>query len=232
MTKRLSDLAWHQSKEIVNAIKKHPFNTELASGVLSRDKFTYYIEQDALYLRDFSRSLAMISSRVPLEFVKDFLAFAEGALLAEQEVVHSVFKKAFNLQETGKLTPTTLAYTSFLLHVCSNKSVEVAVAAILPCFWVYREVGLAIVSGAKSENPYALWIETYSGEDFGQSVLKAIRIFDRLADQASEEIKIQMLDAFYKSTVFEWHFWNDSYNQTVFDGFISNNGKATYIHTV
>jgi len=30
----------------------------------------------------------------------------------------------------------------------------------------------------------------------------------------------KMLDAFYKSAALEWHFWNDSYNQVVFDTFI------------
>lgn len=32
-------------------------------------------------------------------------------------------------------------------------------------------------------------------------------------------MKIKMLDAFYNSVCLEWHFWNDAYNKTVFDGF-------------
>jgi thiaminase/transcriptional activator TenA len=38
-----------------------------------------------------------------------------------------------------------------------------------------------------------------------------ITIFDRLARQTSRHVRTLMLDAFYKSTCLEWHFWNDSY---------------------
>lgn len=49
---------------------------------------------------------------------------------------------------------------------------------------------------------------------------RAITIFDEVAFSASDKIRGLMLDAFYKSTVLEWHFWNDSYNQVVFDAFV------------
>ena len=59
-----------------------------------------------------------------------------------------------------------------------------------------------------------------SGKEVSDSVERAISIFDEIAIDASDEIRDLMLDAFYKSTVLEWHFWNDSYNQVVFDAFV------------
>jgi thiaminase/transcriptional activator TenA len=59
-------------------------------------------------------ALLLLPQKPPLKFVKDFLSFSDGALIAEQEVVHSFFRHTFNLQETGKLTPATLSYTSYL----------------------------------------------------------------------------------------------------------------------
>ena len=219
---KLSEHTWHKSKDVILAIKNHPFNIQLAMGNLAIDKFSYYIEQDTLYLQEFARSLALIAARAPLSFLRDFLSFSEGALVAEQESVHRFFRENFNLKKTGKLTPATLSYTSYLLQTCHNAPVEVAIASVLPCFWVYREVGLSIVKDTKEKNPYWRWIETYSGEKFGQGVERAIDIFDKVASEASENIKNQMLEAFYKSTVLEWHFWNDAYHKTVFDGFIFN----------
>ncbi len=221
MTK-LSETALEKCEPVIQAIKKHPFNQELADGSLSREKFAYYIEQDTLYLRDFARSLAVIASKAPLKFVKDFLSFSDGALIAEQEVVHSFFRHTFNLQETGKLTPATLSYTSYLLQVSSIAPVEIAIASVLPCFWVYKIVGQSIAQNTdmESQNPYQKWIETYSGKEFSDSVERAISIFDKVALSASNKIRGFMLDAFYKSTVLEWHFWNDSYNQAVFDSFV------------
>lgn len=223
--KKLSELAWHKSQDVVRAIKNHPFNIEMATGDLAIDKFAYYIEQDTLYLRDFARSLAMIASRAPLEYMRECLSFADNALIAEQEVVHSFFRKTFNseiLQIMKGLTPATLSYTSYLLQVCSREPLEIAIAAVLPCFWVYREIGLLIASKTKAQNPYSRWIDTYSGEEFAQGTKKAIDIFDQVALKASAEIQDQMIDAFYKSTVLEWHFWNDAYNKTTFDDFLNN----------
>ena len=92
MTK-LSEKALNQCTSIINAIKRHPFNKELANSSLELSKFSYYIEQDTTYLRDFSRSLAAIASKAPLKFVKDFLLFSEGALIAEQDIVHELFSQ-------------------------------------------------------------------------------------------------------------------------------------------
>ncbi len=205
------------SANIYQAIVAHPFNQELMSGVLSRDKFAYYIEQDSLYLQDFSRCHALIAAKIPLQYARIFLKYADYAFIAEQEVVHHFFRETFNFKETGLITPATLSYTSYLLKVCALEPVEIAVAAILPCFAVYREVGLLIAKNSDANNPYARWIETYSGEDFGVAVNQAIAIFDELAEAANEATRQKMLDAYYKSTCLEWHFWNDAYNLKRFD---------------
>lgn len=215
--KKLSEQAWNVSKQVIETINAHPFNKELSKGTLAKDKFTYYIEQDVLYLQDFARSHAMIASRVPLEFVRDFLKFADYTFIAEQELVHSFFKKSLSFQETGHITPATLSYTSYLLQTSSTKPIEVAIAAVLPCFWVYREVGLLIAQESSAKNPYARWIETYSGKEFGEGVQNAINIFDKMAAKASEDMTKKMIEAFYNSTVLEWHFWNDSYHKKIFD---------------
>ena len=217
---KLSEKAWELSSPIINAIKTHPFNQQLMSGILNRDIFTYYIEQDSLYLNDFSRCLAIIASKAPTAHIQHFLDFAKGALLAEQETVHYFFKQLFDIKETNKLTLATLSYTSYLLRTCSMEPIEVAIAAVLPCFWVYREIGLFIAKSSGSNNPYAQWIEVYSSDDFNHSVEKAISIFDELGRHTSEVIQQKMLDAFYKSTCLEWHFWNDAYNKTYFDNIL------------
>jgi thiaminase/transcriptional activator TenA len=218
---KLSEKAWKTSSKVIEAIKRHPFNQALKNGSLPLNKFAYYIEQDTLYLRDFARCHAIIASKIQLEYVRPFLRYSDYTFVAEQEVVHHFFRKTFNFQETGLFTPATLSYTSYLLQVCSIEPVEVAVAAILPCFWVYREVGLDIAKGAAHHNPFARWIETYAGDDFGSSVNEAIDIFDALSTKTTAAIKSKMLDAFYKSTCLEWHFWNDAYNEVVFDNVLS-----------
>ncbi len=90
-------------------------------------------------------------------------------------------------------------------------TVEIVIASVLPCFWVYKILGQSIAQNTdmESQKPYKKWIETYSGKEFSDSVERAISIFDEEAFSASDEVRDLMLDAFYKSTALEWHFCND-----------------------
>jgi thiaminase/transcriptional activator TenA len=214
---KLSQKAWSLSANVIEAIKGHRFNLELMYGTLSFDKFAYYIEQDSLYLQDFARCLAIIASKVSSKYTRRFLHYADSTFVVEQEIVHEFFKSSSEFTKTNSLTPATLSYTSYLFRICSTEPVEVGIAALVPCFWVYREIGLFIAKGANKNNPYERWIETYSSDDFSRTVDEIIGIFDELAKQTSCEIQDKMLDSFYKTTCLEWHFWNDSYNKSVFD---------------
>src|SRR5258708_14170995 len=58
-------------------------------------------------------------------------------------------------------SPDCLGYTSFLLATAYHEPWEVLVAALLPCFWLYWDVGTSIAQGAAAANPYRAWIHTY-----------------------------------------------------------------------
>ncbi|NRA74258.1 MAG: thiaminase II [Rickettsiales bacterium] len=218
----LSKKAWNKTASVITAIKNHPFNQELMSGKLAKNKFAYYIEQDAIYLKEFARCHTIIASRISIKHSHKFIKFAEDTFKAEQELVHQYFRKIFKFKETGLLTPATLSYTSYLLRMCSIEPVEIAVAAILPCFWLYREVGLSIAINSHVNNPYNRWIETYSSDEFSQSVDQAIEIFNYLGKNTTQKIQQKMIEAFYKSSVLEWHFWNDAYYKNIFDNLDHN----------
>lgn len=208
MTK-LSQRALEKCSDLIEQIKSHPFNQELASGSLNPNIFAYYIAQDVIYLQSYSQSLAIIASKSPAKFASFFTELSNEGMQSEQEIVHLHSPKLDNL----KLTNATIAYTNYLLEVTSCTSIEIGIAAILPCCWVYKIVGNFIANQATSDNnPYEHWIHYYSGEEFDQATIQAIDIFDELAESASEETQNLMLDAFYTSTLLEWHFWNDAYN--------------------
>ena len=58
-----SEQAWQQTAPLRSAIHTLPFNTELAAGTLSRARFQGYIIQDALYLSEYARVLALAAAR-------------------------------------------------------------------------------------------------------------------------------------------------------------------------
>ncbi len=75
-------------------------------------------------------------------------------------------------------------YTNYLRATCSGQPYPVGMAAVLPCFWIYREVGNYIYRHHKPNNPNQAWIDTYAGEAFATVVEDAIRITEAVAVQS------------------------------------------------
>lgn len=204
---------WQQTEGVYQQILDHPFNQELMQGVLNKDSFKFYIQQDSLYLHDFGRALATLASRsLTPGYLQQFAQFAEGAVVVEK-ALHEQYFSEFGIREAGTKSPACQHYTSFLLAQAGYEDFPVGMAALLPCFWIYREVGNHIYQYAKTDNPYQAWIDTYAGEEFSDLVDKALTITDELADSASETVKEQMTEAFIYSTKLEWLFWHSAYHQ-------------------
>lgn len=202
----------HAVSAILHKIQHQPFNQELSQGILPKEKFHFYLAQDALYLADFSRALALTAARLHGHHQHSVMQFALGAMNAERDLHHSYLKEQPALLKVEQ-SPICFMYTNYLLKMASLASVEEAFASLLPCFWVYREVGSAMAKSHTQDNPYWQWIELYSGEQFDLSVTSAIAIANELGDAASDLIKEKMIHAFMQSTKFEWLFWDGAYHQ-------------------
>jgi thiaminase/transcriptional activator TenA len=87
------------------------------------------------------------------------------------------------------------------------------VAALLPCFWIYWDVGNTIARQAAVDNPYRAWIDTYSDDGFGAAVRAVIAATDRAAEGTTEAVRARMMQAFIRSTQYEWLFWDGAYQQ-------------------
>ena len=83
--------------------------------------------------------------------------------------------------------------------------------ALLPCFWIYAEVGRDIHARAAPANPYQAWIDTYAGEEFHAAVRAVIAATDEAADAASPQLRERMHAAFMRATQLEWVFWDSAY---------------------
>lgn len=209
-----SENAWNEIDGIYNSIIAMPFNQELLSGQLLKERFRFYMQQDALYLTEFSRALALIAARCfNNPYTLDFIGFAEGAVVVERSL-HEGYFKQFEVTENAEISPTCQNYTQFLLTKSSLDQVEVAMAAVLPCFWIYKKVGDYIYGNQNSEkNPYQDWINTYAGEEFGLLVEKAIAICDNVALDCSVKQRERMTKAFVMASKLEWMFWDSAYKQ-------------------
>ncbi len=217
--KTFSEWAWQETEALRQRILKLPFNRELANGTLTRERLQFYMIQDALYLEQYSRALAVAAAKAPdPEAMQRFARAAEEALVVER-ALHGGFFERFGVDTNDAAaadpTPTCYGYTNFLLSIAHVSSYEELIAALLPCFWIYWEVGNHIAETASDDNPYQAWIDTYSDPEFGEAVDEVIAINDRTATAATTEQRSEMLVAFKRSMQYEWMFWDSAYRLEV-----------------
>ena len=207
-----SENAWDAIKPIYKKTLELPFIRELMNGTLDREKFVFYIQQDALYLSDYGKILTAIATKLTKPaHIEAFIRFAGESMAVEKEL-HEAFFTELNAKEQQAPSPSCLLYTSFLLRQL-NAPIEVMAAAVLPCFWIYKEVGDYILANqVKENNPYRAWINTYGGEEYARSVEKAIAICDELAGLCTAEQQRAMTEAFVMCSKLEWMFWDSAYN--------------------
>ena len=203
---------WASIDAIYAAILKHPFVAGLTAGSLPRESFRFYTVQDALYLRDFARSLSIAAARAPRdEWIIMFNEHAAGALKVERALHESFFADWGLTPEdvlTTPLAPTNAAYTSYLLSVAYGRPFHEAVAALLPCYWIYWEVGKELERRGSQDPLYARWIGTYASEEFGSVVRAVLDVTDTLARSLSGAEREAMRRHFVTTSRYEWMFWD------------------------
>jgi len=212
-----SDEAWQRTARLRNAIHRLPFNTELAAGSLSRDRFQAYIIQDALYLGRFSRALAIAAAKAPDSDTMQSFAHSALSAVAVERALHERYLREFAIDPArigeAEASPDCLAYTSYLIASAYHEPWEVLVAALLPCFRIYWDVGCAIAQTAAPANPYRAWIDTYADERFGKAVEIVVAIGDRAAAAVTATARAAMLAAFVRACQYEWLFWDGAYQR-------------------
>jgi len=204
-----------KTENIFQAIIKDNFVSEMMSGDLPKDIFGFYVNQDTLYLAEYKKALVAVGVKCyETNEIQFFLEAATG-ILAIEGALHQLFLEKEYVNEEP--SPTCELYTSYMARVIDNASVEVGLAAILPCFTIYKEVGDYILENQSSDhseaNPYQSWIETYASEEFALAVEQAVAITNKYAQNTSAETLERMEEAFVKTSKLEWMFWNSAYRQ-------------------
>lgn len=192
--------AWHQIETVYVQIKAHPFNQELMRGTLSKERFKYYSQQDALYLPNYSRALAVLATR---------LENSEASATALQLAGEAAMEGS---PPSGTMNPSTFNYINFLLAEAAFKTPEELAAALLPCFWIYLQLARDLKQETGEANPYYYWIKSYSSSKYETSVNKMRRLTDQLADGLSEKQVKKMLTSFEMASRLEWYFWEAAYS--------------------
>ena len=193
---------WHQILDL-------PFVRALGDGTLDEDLFAFYLDQDALYLRDYSRALATLSARADTaEAQVHWAAGAHEAIAAESQLHEGWLA---NRARLGGPSPITMGYTNFLRASAAGDDYVVGAAAVLPCYWLYEEVGAVLSSQNHADHPYAEWLSMYGGEEFAADVARSLAEVERAFEAASPAQRVRAARAYLSACVYEREFFDQAH---------------------
>ena len=205
--------AWKAAESIYQDIIAHPFITELAAGTLAPEKFDRYLAQDELYVGNYGRQMFELAELIPdPEQHSMFSEFAREGIEGEK-AMHALLIDRFGIDTAVPPSPVTAAYNAHTQAAIATGSKEIGLAAMLPCMWVYNEVGLHILRTAHVEgNPYKEWIQEYGNDAFTQGVNKVLALADEYAAAADAQTRERMTSVYVEATRYEYLFWDYGYS--------------------
>ena len=205
------------SDDIWVAAREHPFVRALADATLPTDTFRFYQMQDARYLEAFSDACAIISTRIVEPTGKLwFLESARIALTVEGQL-HAGYGRTLGYTPADvaavELTPNNRAYQDHMVSTAMRGSVVEAIAAIVPCPWLYIDIGNWLkqeMGTIPDEHPYADWLRMYSDPEFHGYMDTLLDHLEKAARAASDAARARACEAFLTSTRYEFLFWQQA----------------------
>ncbi|MBO0981394.1 bifunctional hydroxymethylpyrimidine kinase/phosphomethylpyrimidine kinase [Microbacterium sp. SD291] len=205
---------WQHISGIRSGIDELPFVRALADGTLHREPFLFYLGQDALYLREYARVLAEAARLAPTSAEQSFWAnAAHGSIAGELELHSSWLGPGDGATFAAEPSAATTAYLDHLRSVAFGGDHAELIAAILPCFWLYTDLGRRLHAGEfgeyarQAEHPYASWLTTYADPVFEEATERAIEFVTQAAAAADPALRERMLRAFETSSAHELAFF-------------------------
>lgn len=179
-----SDRLWEQNKDLATACLEHPFLQGLASGALPREKFAWYLAQDASYLQGYARAYALALGKAPdAEGMLTFKEMLDGAF--EEMRLHHDYAKSWGVSLDRDPAPATRAYVDFLLRVAALEPVGHIASAMAPCMRLYAWLGRSLQPLAPVDSPYRSWIDTYASDAFEGLAVALEEAVDRYGGEAA-----------------------------------------------
>lgn len=193
----------------------HPFVTGIADGTLPIEYFKFYVLQDSYYLSQFAKVQALGAAKAQDLFTSARMAQHAQSTYEAELALHEKFSGMLGITEEDRAgfepAPTAYAYTSHLLRAAYEGHLGDIVAAILPCYWLYLEIGDRF-KGAKPGHPvYEEWVGAYGSDWFRTLVQEQIDRLNFIAERVTKEDRDRMERSFLLSSRYELAFWDMAY---------------------
>jgi len=208
---------WAEIVPVYDAILDHPFIKGLTSGELDVDSFVHFLSQDTHYLQDYVRTLLTLAVKSPDFEVTKMLTTHAAAAAAAETGLHAELMTDLGRDPAELLAfdvrPTTRAYATFLLATVFSGSFADGLAAVMPCFWIYAEVGQHLKRTGSPNPVYQRWIDSYGSDDYLHEVNLALELTDRVGLGLIPEAEAAARQQFLTAARYEWMFWDAAHRR-------------------
>jgi thiaminase/transcriptional activator TenA len=210
------------AEAIWDAILAHPMVERLGEGTLDEEPFRYWLRQDYVYLIGYGRLFALGAAKAPtLDRMSTMAELLESTINTEMDL-HRSYADSFDVSEAELAattpSPTTRAYTDFLIRTAAMGTFGDIVAVLLPCMWGFNETGTRLAEQGKPDHErYAEWIEMYSSEEFTDLTDWCKDLMDDVAADATAAERERYRELFLTSARYEYRFWDAAWRQEEWD---------------
>ena len=207
-----------EADAIWEAIYEHPMVRGIGDGTLDEEPFRYWVRQDYVYLIEYARAFAYTAASArSLSRMGTFATLLEETITTEMDLHRSYAAELGISEDELEATvpsPTTRAYTDFLVRTAVDGTFGDSVAAILPCMWGFNDTGRRLAEdGLPDHEGYAEWIEMYSGEEFTELADWCRELMDEVAAESTAADRDRYRDLFLTSARYEYRFWDAAWRE-------------------
>jgi len=194
---------------------RHPFVAGLADGSLPEAAFRHYLQQDFIFLKHFARAYALAVYKSDTLADMRSSAGAVDLLINQEMSLHIKYCSEWGIGEADLEAldedPACMAYTRYVLERGMAGDLLDLKIALAPCVVGYAEIATRLAAEPETKmqgNPYAPWIETYSGPDYVGPALAAAEELDALWSRFGNEARAASVQrTFSEATRLEVGFW-------------------------
>lgn len=208
--------ALQKAKPYWEASFQHPFIKQLQDGSLPATIFRYYLLQDRYYLEHFAKIYELAADRATQPELQAILlnnaaSLQTGELFIRQELFNTLAISQEEIEKTP-IAPTAYHYVSHIYRQFTQSDSQILFASLLPCPWLYYDLGVALNQKGSPNPIYQSWIETYDSPELKEQITKEAHLIDQLYRKSSFDTQKAMIEAFVISAKMEYQFWEMAYS--------------------
>lgn len=193
----------------------HPFVQGIVQGDLPLKTFKNYIMQDIYYLKHYGKVHAIAASQADDFRITSLLADKAQTTAEAELTVHKEHAEILNITQDEidhfKPAPTAYAYTSHLYRATMSGNLAHSISALLPCYWLYADIGKVNEMATPEPEIYRNWIDMYASDWFQNSTNEMIDLLNLLVEDMNDVEKEKVKEQFIIAKDFELHFWEMAY---------------------